>query len=273
MIRTVLLLLLLCSALFGCLGNAARLSPGQHKLVSLQQRAQQQLDRGRQDEAARLLQEALRLAESLDDQQGQATVLLQQARLARQSGNLETAERTIAKALPLATGSPYYADAAQERALLELARNDIAAATHWAETAQREEHGPLIGSRLNLLARLALLQGNLDRAARLAEEALQTTVDDGLAAERANALRILGTVHGRLGRYDQAQQMLQQALALNKQLELPARIAADLVALAELAGQRGDTEAQQQFQQRAATVKSAISDLKQSGRPIDGSRP
>jgi len=263
MTRTVLLLLVVSSTLCGCLGGAARLSPGQHKLAILQQRAQLQVDRGRQDDAARLLQEALRLAASLDDRQGQTSVLLQQARLARQTGDLATAELAIATALPLATGSSYHADAAQERALLELTRNNIAAATHWAAIAQREERGDLIGSRLNLLARLALLQGDLDQAARLAEEALQKTADDEQAAERANALRMLGTIHGRQGRFDQAQQTLHLALALDKQLELPTRIASDLEALAELAGMRGDTAAQQEYQQRAITVKNAIDEIRQ----------
>lgn len=266
MTRTALLLVALCGVLFGCLGGAARLSPSQIKLASLQQRAQQQADRGRHADAAGLLQEALRLADSLDDHQGQASVLLQQARLARQSGDLETAERTIAKALPLAMGNPYHADAAQEQALLELARNKIDAATHWAETALREERGGLIASRLNLLARLALLRGDLDRAAGLADKALKNTDTDTLATERANALRILGMVHGRQGRHDQAQHTLQQALILDKQLELPARIAADLEALAGLAEQRGDTAAQQRYLQRAATVKNAISDLERADR-------
>jgi len=263
MTKPLLLLLMISCTLCGCLGGAVRLTPGQQKLAVLQQRAQLQVDRGRQDEAARLLQEALRLAASLDDQQGQTSVLLQQARLARQTGNLEAADRAIAKALPLATGSRFHADVAQERALLELARNDSTAATQWAEVARREERGELIATRLNLLARLALLQGNLDRAAQLAEEALQKTTDDSLAAERANALRLLGMIRGQQGHYDQAEQKLRLALALDKQLELPVRIAADLEALAELAGLRGDSTAQQEYQQRATTVKEAINDLKQ----------
>jgi len=263
MTRTVLLLLVMSGTLYGCLGGAARLTPGQQKLAVLQQRAQLQTDRGRQTEAERLLQEALRLAASLDDRQGQTSVLLQQARLARQTGDLVAADQVIAKALPLATGGPYHADAAQERALLELARNDVAAATRWAEIARREEQGELIASRLNLLARLALLQGDRERAVQLAEEALKKTTDDSLAAERANALRMLGMIRGQQGRHDQAQQELHQALALDKQLELPARIAADLEALAELAGLRGDTAAQQEYQQRATTVRDAINDDKQ----------
>jgi len=264
MTRTALLLLLMMSGtLYGCLGSGVRLTPGQQKLAVLQQRAQLQTERGRPTEAERLLQEALRLAASLDDRQGQTSVLLQQARLARQTGNLEAADQVIAKALPLATGGPYHADAAQERALLELARNDVAAATQWAEIARREERGALIASRLNLLARLALLQGNRDRAAQLAEEALNKTTDDSLASERANALRMLGMIDGQQGRFDQAEHKLHQALVLDKQLELSARIAADLEALAELAGLRDDTPAQQEYQQRATTVRDAINDVKQ----------
>lgn len=273
MTRAILLLLVLSCTLCGCLGGAVRLTPGQQKLAVLQQRAQLQVDRGRHAEATRLLQEALRLADSLDDHQGQTSVLLQQSRLARQTGDLEAADQAIAKALPLATGGPYHADAAQERALLELARDNITAASQWAETALREERGELIGNRLNLLARLALLQGDLVRAAQLAEEALKKTTDDSSAAERANALRMLGTVHGRQGRHEQAQQTLHQALTLDKQLELPARIATDLEALAELAALRNDTTAQQRYLQRAATVKNAISDLERTDRATQEAGP
>lgn len=258
MTRSFLLLLFVSGTLSGCMGGTATLSPSQQKLVDLQQRAQLQASRGQQSDAARLLQEALTLSSSLDDRHGQASVLIQQARLARQSGDLETADRAISQALSLACGSQYYADAAQERALQELVRNHLETATQWAETARREEHGDLIGSRINLLARLALLQGDHQRAALLAEEALRNIHAEQLPAERANALRLLGVAKARQGQHDQAEQILQQALTLDKQLELPPRIAADLEALAELAGQRGDTAAQKQYLQRSATVRSAI---------------
>lgn len=257
MIRTLFVLSVLAT-LCGCLGGtAARQSPSQHRLADLQQRAQTSAEKGLHADAARLLQEALRLASSLDNRQGQASVLLQQARLARRNGELLAADQAITRGLVLAQGSELYADAAQERALLELALGKTEVAVRWAETALQEERGALRARRLNLLARLALVQGNTDQAGQLAEQALTRASSDALAAERANALRILGIVRGNQKRYPEGEQLLQQALTLDKELELPTRIAADLEALAELAVQRGDATVQQQFLQRAKSVREA----------------
>jgi tetratricopeptide (TPR) repeat protein len=257
MIKTLCMLCVL-TMLCGCLGGtAARQSPSKQRLTDLQQRAQTSAEKGLHADAARLLQEALRLASALDDHQGQASILLQQARLARRNGELSAADQAITRGLALAEGSELYADAAQERALLELALGKTEAAVRWAETALREERGALLARRLNLLARLALVQGNTDQAGQLAEQALTKASSDALAAERANALRMLGIVRGNQKRYAEGEQLLQQALTLDKELELPARIAADLEALAGLAGQRGDAKAHLQFLQRAKTVREA----------------
>ena len=250
--------------LAGCAGGGQiNTSRSQQQLNDLQDRAQHSADRGFYDNAGKLLQEALRLTSSLDDRQGQAAVLLQQARLARQQGKLAEAGQALTRALPLAAKSRLYADAAQEKALQELAAGRIDEAIQWARTAQQQEQGNLQARRLNLLARLTLLQKDHQQAGQLAEQALRHASAESLMAERANALRILGTVRGKQQRLTEGEQHLQQALQLDKQLELPLRIADDLEALAELARLRGDLQSQQEYSQRAQTVRANILQARQ----------
>lgn len=264
--------LLFSLVLAGCFGGGS-VTPTvtQQRLTDLQQRAQISADKGFYDVARQLLQEALQLAGSLDDQQGQAAVLVHQARLARQNNEQAPASQAVTQALQLSAGSALHADAAQEMALQELAAGRTDQARGWAEIALREERGNLLARRLNLLARIALIQGRTADAANLAEQALAKSGSEPLAAERANALRILGTVRGQQQQYAEGERLLEQALELDKQLELPARIAADLEALAGLAGLRGDQLRQQDYLHRAETVRnSSIKRQKASGTPPTG---
>jgi len=264
--------LLISLTLAGCFGGGAvTRSVTQQRLTDLQQRAQISADKGFYDDARRLLQEALQLAGSLDDRQGQAAVLVQQARLARQNNQQAQAGQAVAQALNLSVGSDLHADAAQEKALQELAAGRTDQALNWAEIALREERGDRLARRLNLLARLALLQGRTTDAANLAEQALKKSGAEPMAAERANALRMLGTVRGQQQRYAEGEQLLGQALELDKQLELPDRIAADLEALAVVAALRGDQVRQQDYRHRAQTVMdSLIKRRKTPGTPQAG---
>lgn len=263
MIRT--LGYLLCSLLLvGCFGGATARTVTQQRLTDLQQRAQISADKGFYHDARQLLQEALRLAGSLDDQQGQASVLIHQARLARQHNDPTLARQAVTQALKLSAGGALQADAAQEMALQELMAGRTDQALSWAETARREERGDLLARRLNLLARIALIQGRTADAAKLAEQALGKSDGQPMAAERANALRILGTVRGQQQQYLEGERLLGQALELDKQLELPARIAADLEALGTLAGLQGDQARQNDYLKRAQTVLDSMNAFKKT---------
>lgn len=257
MTRTVCCLLALFM-LSGCFGSGgARPTLTQQRLADLKQRAQINADKGRYADAERLLSEALTLTSSLDDQTGQAAVLVQKARLARHKGAVDQAEKAVHKALELSAGTALFADAAQEKALQELQMGRLDSATRWAETALREERGDSLARRLNLLARLALLQKNFDQAGILAEKALAGASAAPLATERANALRILGVVRGHQKRYQEGEKLLQEALSLDKELELPDRIAADLEALAQLAKEQGKSDVYHHLRQRAQTVRDS----------------
>lgn len=252
-LAALLTTLLVCS---GCSSNRTMLlNEQQRKITDLNERALASAEKGYNLEAQNLLQEALRLASSLDDIEGKVITLLNQSRLARHTGkNMQAVELTN-QALALAKNTSCYADVAQEKSLQEMLAGRLDTATVWAETARSAEQGNNMGRRLNLLARIALLKGNLSEAASLADQALADNKGNGQELEQANSLRILGIVHTRSGKLDIAEEQLQHALMLDKQEAAPAKIAADLDALAELAGHKKDTARQQDYLQRAVLVR------------------
>lgn len=243
--------------LSGCFGGISptKGAEQQRRIADLNDRASARYDTGNDDDAAGLLKEALHLASSLDDTEGQIITLLNQARLERKRGNLQLAGTILDQALVQANGFPLYADTAQEKALLELSKKRLDEAWKWAETAFKAEKGELIGRRLNLLARIALLKGNVAEATRQAELALSANSRDGFELERANSLRMLGLIKTQSGQFDKAEEMLQEALTLDKQQSSPTKIAADLDALAELAGRKQEPVRKQEYLNRAKLVR------------------
>lgn len=230
----------------------------QRRIMDLNERALQQALSGDQREADALLRQALRLATSLDDRETKVLTLLNQSRLARHAGKQQAAFSTVEQALLLAKGSEQYADAAQERALWELSTGKLDAAATWAEAARAAESGDNLGRRLNLLARIALLQGKQQEAAQLAEKALDANRKEGQELEQANSLRMLGTIRAREGAFERAAELLKKALQLDKQEAEPRKIAEDLDALAELAGLQQDTTQQSIYHQRATWVRESL---------------
>lgn len=252
----LLLFVTACNLLSGCAGNKAnRLSEHERRITDLNERALDSTAKGYDTDAGKLLQEALQRASAQDDRNGVSVTLLNLSRLARHNGKLQLAAQLVEQALVSATGTTQYADAAQEKALQELAGNRLAEADRWAEIARTSEQGNLLGRRLNLLARISLLKGEKNEAAQLAEQALSANKGDGMELERANSLRMLGLIKAQERQFDKADELLQEALSLDKQLAASTKIAADLEALAELAGLKGDKNLQQGYLQRAKTVR------------------
>lgn len=258
-VRDSLYAMLLCTLLAGCAGGAPQLGETRRRIADLNERALTSIEKNRPDDGRRVLDEALGLAAALDDDERQALTLLNLARLERRLGRLSEAEQLLKQGRYHGAATPYAADLAQETALVLLAGGNAAEARLWAETALREERGDMTARRLNLLARVALQQG--DRAAGLAcaEQALEKAGSrEPLAEERANSLRLIGRLRGEEHRFDEAEKLLMEALALDRRLERPAKIAADLEALAELMERKGDTARGNDYRQRAARVRERL---------------
>ena len=250
-----IMLIITCTLLSGCFGSNVQLSEHERKISDLNERALDSAAKGYDTDAQRLLQEALQRASAQDDRNGVSISLLNQSRLARRNSKVQLAAQLVEQALISANGTTLYADVAQEKALQELSVNHLAEAGRWAEIARTSEQGTLMGRRLNLLARIALLKGDKTEAVRLADDALAANRGDGMELERANSLRMLGMIKSQGGLFDKAEELLQEALTLDKQQEASLKIAADLDALSELAGLKGDRKLQQSYLQRAKTVR------------------
>ncbi len=254
-----MLVTLVMFGMFGCSGTkTVLLQEQQRRIVDLNERALQQALSGHQGEADTLLQQALRLADSLDDRETEVLTLLNQSRLARHAGKQQAAFSAVEQALARAKGSEQYADAAQERALLELSTGKLDTAASWAEAARTAESGDNLGRRLNLLARITLLQGKQQEAAQLAEKALDANRKAGQELEQANTLRLLGSIRARERAFEKAAELLEKALQLDKQEAEPRKIAEDLDALAELAGLQQDTSRQAAYRERATRVRESL---------------
>lgn len=253
-----LITVLLCIA--GC--STTRPTPQDEQLrriTDLNERALASAEKGHRSNADKLLQESWRLAATLDDQPMQVMTLLNQSRLARRAQNLTESRAILDKAQQISgRQGPLYADLAQEQALLALATGDLDEAHQWATAAHRAEQGTQLGRRLNLLARIALLRGARSEARVLAEQALAANRNAGQELEKANSLRLLGSIATQEGDWITAEKQLQAALTLDRQQAAGTRIAADLEALAELAARQQQTAQQQEYLQRARMVREQL---------------
>lgn len=243
----------------GCATLPPRIaSEEQRKIKDLNERALLSADQGHMLDSHKLLDEAVRRAYALDDQDSVALTSLNQSRLARHRGDLKAAVESANRAVKLGTASNYYADAAQEMALIELSGNRFNEALRWAELSRNMEKGRLVGRRLNLLARIYLLIGNLDVAEQFANEGLKASERGDLYAEQANALRMLGNIYIKRGQFIKAGDTLNQALLRDKSLADSDKIAADLEALAELSKREGNEQKFAEYAQRARLVRENL---------------
>ncbi len=261
MIRPNLMMLFMVAsiALFpGCTGS--RKLPQavqQDRVVDLNERALDSFEKGMDLDAAKLLQDALRLASSIDDRGGRTITLLNQSRIARHKGEKTEAARLVELALLNSSGTALYADVAQEKSIQQIESGQLDEAFKWAKISNDSESGELSGRRLNLLARILFLKGDFNEAVRMAEMALSANKSKDIYLEQANSLRILGLIKGREGQFDKGLEMLREALKIDRQQAASLKIAADLEALAEVSGLKNDLAAQKDYLNRALTVKEA----------------
>ncbi len=262
MIRSCLMMLFMVAFIpvfSGCLGSRkVPQAVQQERIADLNERALDSFEKGMDLDAAKLLQEALRLASSLDDRDGRTITLLNQSRIARHKGEKPEADRLVEQALGNALGTALYADVAQEKSIQQIEAGELDVALKWAKISNDSESGELSGRRMNLLARILLLKGDYNEASRMAEMALSANKSKDIYLEQANSLRTLGLIKGRAGQFDKALEMLQEALQIDRQQAASLKIAADLEALAEVSGLRNDLEAKKDYLKRALTVKEAL---------------
>lgn len=237
------------------------LNPPQQTATSATQQAARAWARGDVAQARLLYERALAAAESVEDFALAGATLINLALVHARGNDLPAAHQRLDRVLtaPQRYGTTLIAAAATRKAMLYLDAPDLDAALAWADRAHAAcaspcEHGATLAV---LRAHVAWQRGDVSSSARHAEQALALATQASLAAEQANALRLLGRARGHTGQHAQAAADLAQALAIDQRLGLPERVALDLVFAADVELQRQQPAAAREFFERALVVYQA----------------
>lgn len=253
--------------LAGCFGGKQTVvrSESRQRAESTLSRGVRAEQKGNYTEAEKLLTEALTTSSSIEDYPLRTTVLINLARLCRLQKDLPKAEQYMSQALVLVTtDSALFAEAAHEKALLELARENPATALDWAQKSIAAEQGNLRGSRRNLAGRIQLTLGDWSTAAALARAALDENRSANQPEEEANSLRILGIVARNEKKYIEGVQFLREALAIDKRIGKSGKISVDLEELAKTTHSAGNMKESAGYLERAFEVNLAAGRLRQA---------
>lgn len=247
----------------GCAGKSPDLlSPRHMEAIRHNQGGIKAEARGEYPRALEEFSEALRINSSIENSEGIIVALVNSSRVHRRSGDAKAALAAINEAVPrVATTDPLYSEVSFEMAQVQLLSGDLNASAEWAFNAAAADTGSRRGMRINLLARILYLKGNLAEAETKAREALLLSRENDLSGEEANSLRTLGDIHAAGKRHVEAAECYNQALAIDKTVGKSRKIAADLRAIAALALLQGDTAKALGFYRRAFAVNSSGGDL------------
>jgi tetratricopeptide (TPR) repeat protein len=217
--------------------------------------------------AERFLTQALALSSSVEDYPLKTTALINLARLYRLQHDLSKAGICIDQALAAAADDPRLsAEAAYEKALLELAKDDPSTALEWVQKSITAQQGSALGRSLNLAARIQIVRGRWSEAEALAGKALYENRSAGEFEEQANSLRILGIVARDQKNYAAAGMFLREALQIDKRIGKSGKIAADLEELAATARSAGNLKDSASYLERAYELHQAGGRFRQAGQ-------
>lgn len=226
--------------------------------------------RGDREAAVAAFTDALRHNRSIEDTEGAAVALVNLARVHRLQGDVSRAKQEIDEAAPfIPRNHPLYPELAFEEARIALASGDLPNAKAWAGKAVDADQGEQAGRRMNLLARVLFLDGNVDEAFARAETALSLNRKAGLREEEANSRRLLGDVAAARKDARKAAENYAAALAVDKDIAKSRKIAADLRALGALAAGSGDAEKALAFYRRAYVVSVNGDDVKEAAAALE----
>ena len=239
----------------GAGGQATFRSDAQSQAATRLERGIRAQNKGEIDQAENYLADSLRISSSIEDNSARITALVNLARLNRLNNKPGQAALYIDQALKLAADLPgFMAEAAYEKALIELAQKHFGEALVWATTSLSSDNGGEKGKRLNLLARIHLAAGNRAEATFFVTKAREESRSNGQASEEANSLRTLGAMERENRRFDEAGKLLLEALAIDKQIGESRKIALDLEELAATAHDQGNLNMELDYLERAFSV-------------------
>ena len=242
------------------------LAARQAEAIEANRRAELRFRRGDFDGAVQQYQEALRIAQSVEDIDGIAANAINLSIAYQRLGKNAEARASLAPVLEhsrLSFPSARLAQAALRRALLDSDQQRHAPAAEWLEKAATwcGQQGCTLSAAIdNVRGLLALEAGRTDAAAASATAALKASRASGDRVEAANALRLLGNVAIRAGDAAAALAALTEALALDQELGLPRKIYLDLVSMGRASAQGGERARARSYYERALAVSEADRD-------------
>jgi len=264
-LQAALGLALLCAA---CGAAGPQPPAAQARLEDASLRGASQARAGDHAGAARRYEEALRIARSLDDADGEAVNSINLSIVYQRMGRVADARAALAPVLSdprRAFSETRRLQAELRMAIMDLAARDTGGAASWAKRA-RERCQALdcaqTSAILNVQAQAALESGRPAEAITLANAAADRARGQDDYSEYANALRIVGRARGALGDAPAAVQALEKALEIDRELADPRKIMADLLELAHASLAAGNKQAARNYQERAAAINRALRDEK-----------
>lgn len=234
--------------------------------IEANRRAELRFRSGDFDGAVRQYQEALRIAQSIEDVEGIAANAINLSIAYQRLGKHAEARASLAPVLDqsrLSFPSARLAQAALRRAVLDFDERRHAEAAEWLEKAATwcgQQECALSGAINNVRGLLALEAGRTDAAAASARAALEASRRTGDRAEAANAMRLLGNAAIRAGDAAAALAPLAEALAIDRELALPRKIYLDLVGLGRASALGGEGARARTYYERALAVSEANRD-------------
>lgn len=243
--------------LYGCAGDERLIVRSEKKLqaATLLERGVKFQSKGEIQQAQKCLADSLTISSSIEDNPSRIEALVNLARLNRLNHKFDTAILHIDLALMLAADFPdYSAEAAYEKALIELALDHFTEAMSWATKSLSYNARGQNGKHLNLLARINRATGNRGAAKSLATRAAEENRLNGQLEEESNSLRLLGSLERENKQFDSAKTLLLKSLDIDKQIGESQKIALDLGELATLSGDQGDFSTMLDYLERCFSV-------------------
>ena len=243
--------------------------------IEANRRAELRFRSGDFDGAVQQYQEALRIAQSIEDVDGIAANAINLSIAYQRLGKHAEARASLAPVLDqsrLSFPPARLAQAALRRAVLDFDERRYANAAEWIEKAATwcGQQGCTLSAAINnVRGLLALEAGRTDAAAASARAALNASRRSGDRVEAANAMRLLGNVAIRSGDAAAALAPLTEALAIDQGLALPRKIYLDLVSLGRASALAGERARARSYYERALAVSEADRDVKAAGEVRD----
>ncbi len=248
--------------LVGCAGKPPVALSGLHmEAIRHNQRGIKAEARGESPQALEEFSETLRISNSIENTEGIVVALVNSSRVNRHNGDAKAALIAVSRATTLVTSSsPLYSEVAFEMAQATLLSGELGEAAVWAEKAVADKSDVKYGMRVNLLARMCFLKGDLTGAEVKVREALHLNRELEMRAEEANSLRLLGDIQTADKRRVEAAESYGQALAIDKTIGKSRKIADDLRGLALLSLSQNNSDSALVYYQRSFTVSSTGGD-------------